>query len=236
MFTSLSIILLAFFILLNSMATMEEKRVKAALGSLTAVFSGFGTGPLFPRADSLVTIGEELAMRAGGPGRELKKKVDDMLAEEGLGEKVELVEDKDDLLLVFKDHILFDSSQAYIKPQMTDVLEVISGFVSTTDFPLVVEGHTDNNPISTARFPSNWELSTARAGAVVRRLVEVHGVDAHKISGVGCGEFKPIAANDTPENRAKNRRVVLRFAGMAKAEREKIDANKDIAGPAKVGL
>jgi len=228
MFTSLSIILLAFFILLNSMGTIKEDRVKAAIGSLTATFSAFGSGPLFPRADAVITIGEQLAVVAHGSGRMLKKTIDEMLVKEGVGDEVDLVEDGGDMLLMFKDQIIFDSGRAYIKPQMTEIIKVLAGFIGQVECPVVVEGHTDNIPIHTARFPSNWELSTARAGAVVRRLLESYSIDAHKLSGQGHGEFKPRVSNDTPENRAVNRRVVVRFVGMAAAEKEKAAGGKDL--------
>jgi chemotaxis protein MotB len=220
MFTSLSIILLAFFILLNSMATIEEVRVKEALGSITRVFSGFGAGPIFPRADSLVAIGENLAFVAEGPGRELKKKVEEMLKGEGMDEEIELVEDGEDILLVFPSYLLFDSGQAYLKPHMNEILKVVAGFIKASGYVVTVEGHTDNVPIHSALFPSNWELSTARAGAVVRRLLELHGINPKKVAGIGFAEFRPVVPNDTPENRAKNRRVALRFEGMALKEGE----------------
>ena len=73
----------------------------------------------------------------------------------------------------------------------------------------MVEGHTDNVPINTARFPSNWELSTARAVSVVRYLSEVVGVEPDRFSAVGYGDTKPKGSNDTPKNRKKNRRVEI---------------------------
>ena len=75
--------------------------------------------------------------------------------------------------------------------------------------PLRLEGHTDNVPISTAQFPSNWELSTARATNGLKYLLKNFDVDANKISATGYAEFRPIADNATPEGRARNRRVDL---------------------------
>jgi chemotaxis protein MotB len=73
--------------------------------------------------------------------------------------------------------------------------------------PLRIEGHTDDVPISTREFRSNWELSTARAATVIRFLTERVGFDPRRLSAAGYGEFHPRVANDTPENRARNRRV-----------------------------
>jgi chemotaxis protein MotB len=75
--------------------------------------------------------------------------------------------------------------------------------------PLRVEGHTDNMPINSAQFPSNWELSTARATNGLKYLIKHFDVDPDKISATGYAEFRPIADNTTPEGRAKNRRVDL---------------------------
>ena len=72
-----------------------------------------------------------------------------------------------------------------------------------------VQGHTDNVPMQTPQFPSNWELSTARAASVVRALSEVYAVPAGRLSATGFAEFKPLSDNTTPESRAKNRRVEL---------------------------
>ena len=83
-----------------------------------------------------------------------------------------------------------------------------------------VEGHTDNLPINTPRFPSNWELSTARATSVIRYLIEEENLDPERLSAAGYGEYRPIDANDTPEGRARNRRVdlVILRLGLTSAE------------------
>lgn len=107
------------------------------------------------------------------------------------------------------DRILFDSGEAQLKPEGMQVLDqvakVLAGF---TNRQVQVFGHTDNVPIR-LRYPSNWELSTARAVAAVRYLSEKANVDARRLSAVGCGEFQPIADNATAEGRARNRRIAL---------------------------
>lgn len=223
LFTSLSVILLAFFIMLNSMATIDGKKMRRALGSLTAVFSGAGTGngQLIPFDDDLIVIGEELGLRADGPGQLAKKIIDKHLSDDGLAVRVLYEIEGDDVLLVFADRICFNSGQAHIKPIMDKILEVIAGVIVQTKAPTVIEGHTDDRPIHTMFFPSNWELSTARAGAVARHLIEKYMIAPDEVSCEGHGEFKSIADNSTPEGRALNRRVVVRFKGMAELEKGK---------------
>lgn len=107
------------------------------------------------------------------------------------------------------DDVLFDSGLAQIKPEGQRLLAAVAEQIGKfSGYSVRVEGHTDNRPISTARFPSNWDLSAARAVEVVRFLVSV-GVDPAMLSAVGYGSHHPVVANDTPENRARNRRIEI---------------------------
>lgn len=114
------------------------------------------------------------------------------------------------LTLSILDRILFDSGQAVIKPEGQEVLRQLAAVLD--QFPnrqIHVTGHTDNVPIRTAQFPSNWELSAARALAALRFLVEEAGVHPTRLAAVAHGEFQPVADNATPEGRAKNRRIAI---------------------------
>ena len=107
------------------------------------------------------------------------------------------------------DQILFDSGRSVIKPQGRRVLaKVAAELKKIHGHRLRVEGHTDSVPISTARFPSNWELSSTRAVTVLRFLIE-QGMDATRISAEGFGPYHPIESNDTPKGRARNRRIEI---------------------------
>jgi chemotaxis protein MotB len=113
------------------------------------------------------------------------------------------------LVIQLPNDVLFDSGQTDIKPAGQDALKQIAKtFVGITDRKFQVAGNTDNVPITTSRFPSNWELSTARAVQVVKLLI-LQGVPAGMLSAAGYGEFDPIAPNDTPDNQAKNRRIEI---------------------------
>lgn len=107
------------------------------------------------------------------------------------------------------DRILFDSGEATLKAEGMQVLDQVAKVLARFESRQIqVFGHTDNIPIR-LKFPSNWELSTARAVSAVRYLTEKAGVDPKRLSAVGCGEFQPIADNATAEGRAKNRRIAL---------------------------
>lgn len=104
----------------------------------------------------------------------------------------------------------FESGKADITDEMREVIDKIFPVLKklSNEYDIVVEGHTDNVPIHTKQFASNWELSTARATSVVKYLIS-KGMEPSKIVAVGYGEYRPVAPNDTPENRQKNRRVVF---------------------------
>lgn len=124
------------------------------------------------------------------------------------------------------DRVLFASGEASIKEEGQAVLSEVAGFLAAMpERQIQVIGHTDNVPIATARFPSNWELSAARALAAVRFLSEEAGVDPKRLGALAQGEFHPIADNSTPEGRAKNRRIAIVVLPeiLSKAAREPAD-------------
>jgi chemotaxis protein MotB len=133
--------------------------------------------------------------------------------------KLQLKETPRGLELEFNSRLLFDSASAVLDQQYRPVLIEIAGILGTMDNAIDVEGFTDDVPIDTERFPSNWELSAARAVAVIRLLAE-NGVEPSRMVAVGYGPHQPAASNETPEGRARNRRViiVIRTTGRTDAE------------------
>src|SRR5690606_18159867 len=112
------------------------------------------------------------------------------------------------LEIEMKSSLLFNSGDADLSNPALELLGKVAAILHEQENAVRVEGFTDNVPISTARYPSNWELSSARAAAVVQLFIE-EGVDASRLVAAGYGEFQPVGPNDSPENRARNRRVVL---------------------------
>ena len=113
------------------------------------------------------------------------------------------------LVLTFLDEIFFDSGKAEIKPEGSGTLEKVTTVLKETvpDSSIAVEGHTDNEPIKYSGWKSNWELSTARALAVLHYFGESKELDPSRLRAVGYGEYHPVASNETPEGRRQNRRV-----------------------------
>jgi chemotaxis protein MotB len=114
--------------------------------------------------------------------------------------------------------VLFESGDASLGPLANDVLQEVIVMLGDAKNPVTVEGYTDNVPIATARYASNWELSAARAASVVRAFAGL-GIDPDRLAAVGYGEQHPVATNATPEGRAHNRRVTIVVARNADAQR-----------------
>lgn len=126
-----------------------------------------------------------------------------------------------------KSSLLFETGQATLNTQALELLGGIAELLKGGTNPVKVEGFTDNVPINTSQFPSNWELSTARAAAVVKLFTE-EGLAPSRFAAIGYGEHQPVAPNDTPEGREKNRRVVLMISKSGElrpALRQSTDVN-----------
>jgi chemotaxis protein MotB len=140
----------------------------------------------------------------------LKQKLDAYAKAHGFGNKVQTVIERRGLVVrVLTDNLLFDSGSATLQPGADQLLNEVAQLLNLDPtHPITVEGHTDNQPIATAQFPSNWELSTARATNVVRFLIS-RGVNRYRLGAVGYADLHPIASNATAAGRAHNRRVEI---------------------------
>lgn len=138
---------------------------------------------------------------------ELKSKLDSYIQENGLASELETTLNSRQLLITFRDSALFDSASADLKPEAERLARTIGEMLAQyPEYEIMVSGHTDNVPINTARFPSNWELSVMRALNFMKILLE-SDISPERVSSVGYGEYRPIATNDTVEGKAANRRV-----------------------------
>lgn len=123
---------------------------------------------------------------------------------------VELYNTPERIKLVISDPLTFETGKATIKPKFKKILTDVAEIIKNTTFTEVrVEGHTDNVPIHTPKYPSNWELSAARALEVTKYLAFQGGLNPAHLSAIGYGEYRPRADNNTPHGRLKNRRVEL---------------------------
>lgn len=204
------LILLCFFIMLSSFATMEKAKVlqfvKSFVGSVSVLPGGtkLSAGEkVLPESGDIVQINSELAM--------LFEEIQQWMEGKNLNRHLTLHMTSEGLALRFSDSLVFDVGSADLKPSAKAVLEDIAEIVRRSRFDVRIEGHTDNLPIRNRRFPSNWELSTARAVNVLRFFTEEKQLSSDRLTAVGFGEFRPLESNDTPDRRAMNRRVEVIF-------------------------
>jgi chemotaxis protein MotB len=220
-------LLLALFIVMFAMSSVNSSKFEAMQESLQDAFSAkilggksitqTGASVQAEESSPAVTQTQLQPMGASSPQavaeqtdfRKLKAQIDRMVAQQGLTTKVETAIEKRGLAVrVLTDGLLFDSGTATVKPAAEPLLEKIGAILATGQaHPVRVEGHTDNIPIS-GTFPSNWELASARASGVVRVLLGTP-LKSSPFEAVGRAALDPIAANATESGRAKNRRVEI---------------------------
>jgi len=207
-FSSFILILLAFFIMLSSYATMEGSKITQFVRSFNRAVSILTGGLKFEPDQDILMLSPDI-MDNKNILLDLKRIVKGLKLESGVGFSVT----RRGLVMTVADTVLFDLGVAEISPEAFPLLSKIASVISKTSSPIRIEGHTDNLPIHTEEFPSNWELSTARAVNVLRYFVEKEKIPPERLSAVGYGEFRPLFPNDTPEHRARNRRVEIIFVG-----------------------
>lgn len=142
-----------------------------------------------------------------------KEEVQEAMKQEQVKTEVKVTKDGMEITIQEAgENVFFKSGSAELSDRMGEILDKIGPplkKLADEGHDIVVEGHTDNIPIRNARFPSNWELSTARATAVVQSLINIDKFPPEHMGAIGYGQFKPLVPNDTPENRSMNRRVVF---------------------------
>ncbi|MGM0952970.1 MAG: OmpA/MotB family protein [Pseudomonadota bacterium] len=150
----------------------------------------------------------EMATEPVNPAAEFAGRALSFLQEAGLSDEVEVIEQEGGVSLRVSSEILFASGAATLTNQGIDQLEKLVPLLAESDYRITVAGHTDNVAVRSQRFPSNWELSSARAGSVVR-LFEADGIPSSRMQATGYADTRPLARNDTERGRARNRRVEL---------------------------
>lgn len=227
-------LLMALFIVMFAISNVNTSKFESLQSSLQEAFSGkilpggealLETGAtqdteqaspeppipaLAPIQDQPTQTDDDAAREEQEDFEELKRKLDRYAREHGLQRELQTeVEDRGLVIRLLTDRVLFDSGQALLKPRSRPILSHIARLlVIDRRHPVVVEGHTDNQPIRTAVYPSNWELSGARASSVVRDLIH-RRVRAKRMEATGFADLHPISTNRTPGGRLRNRRVEI---------------------------
>lgn len=210
-YADLVTLLFGFFIILYATADSNEIKMEALARGLAEAFNvgvneGNAGGGIFDGGTGVIPQRNE----AGSLDFDLdqiRRLIEQRTVEAGLDGQVLVSRDEDRITIRLADNLVFPSASADIRPEALPLLRIVAEAVNQTTNEIRVEGHTDNIPLATDRYPSNWELSSARATAVLRLLTDDLGVHPSRTFAAGFGEFRPVASNLTPEGRALNRRA-----------------------------
>lgn len=233
-FADLATLLLTFFILLLSFAEMDVEKYRAMANSMAVAFGSnqvlgdaVGGSPLTLIESDTVSLPEPMETatdepefideraEADAPTKipagviELASRMIEELEPEVASEALSVNYDESRVVIRFSEEATFRSGEAAIKPGMVPIIERVVEVLSGCTGDVLVAGYTDDRPIASGRYRSNWDLSAARAVSVVHELVLNRQVPAERVVAAGRAETNPLAPNDSPENRARNRRVEI---------------------------
>ncbi|MFH0924830.1 MAG: OmpA family protein [bacterium] len=236
--TCLIMILLTFFIGLLSNATFEDvvkkeiitKSVKGGFGILDGGFKlEDGSEVLFPSPD-LMGKPEDFRQNLNAYKETIKKKAEErrlmellsefeaFIQEKGGGGEglLNIQQDQQNLIITIGSAAIFSLGQVSVSDTGKEILGNLAEMIKSATYPVLVEGHTDNWPISSKAFPSNWELSMIRAVNVVKFFIDDTGISSERLGAAGYGEYLPLVPNNNnPKNMAKNRRIKIVFVGAS---------------------
>ncbi len=211
-------LLFAFFVVMYSISSVNETKYKNFRDSLSVAFATHPVSSDIPSVSDeqeilLKALVDKRTARLGEQQRKIQNRMDKLasglermmspLIEQQL---VSISSTKRGVVIDVSASMLFRTGDAVLQPTALGVLRQVSEVLKMEELPVEVEGHTDDIPIATTQFPSNWELSSARASSVVRMMAN-NGVPENRLVVVGLASHQPVAPNDSLENRAKNRRV-----------------------------
>lgn len=210
-YSDLVTLLLCFFVLLFSFSVIDAKKFEAIIRSFQGSLSVLDSGKTIDE-DQYISqaLQSNRLLREQQEAESMEwlyRQLDEYIQQNNLEGTVVLGVEERGLLIRFKDQVLFDSGKAIIRKDGEPIVQSIGEILKQNDRAIRVEGHTDNVPMHSLLYPSNWELSTARAVNVVKFFIEKVGIAPTRLSAAGYSEYHPIADNDTAENRQKNRRV-----------------------------
>ncbi|MDR0379327.1 MAG: flagellar motor protein MotD [Candidatus Accumulibacter sp.] len=235
-------LLFAFFVVMYSLSSINEGKYRVLSESMMLAFNNIQldnsqilspvevapTAPSAPRATQTPRITP--AARQAAAARQKRRDQMRNVARDVLGVmaqmveegKVRIIETSRGVTIEINDSILFAPGQAVLNPLSSRAMRAIAEVLAPTDFPITIEGHTDDTPINTLLFPSNWELSAVRATTVLRLFVDA-GVAPWRLTAIGYADTRPVESNDDAEGRARNRRVTILIDSSEAEQAQEID-------------
>ena len=238
-------LLFAFFVVMYAISSINEGKYRVLSDSLVNAFQES------PKSDSMLQMQSKQAEILDGSGKPIGKSVTPpqnasperkqitekmkQVAKNVLevmqplvrSGQVRVTQSPKGITVEINASTLFRSGEAELQPQSVNALAAVAEVLANTDAPIQVEGHTDNVPINSPIFPSNWELSSARAGSVVRLFSEM-GVPSARMVAIGYADNRPLDANTTPEGRMRNRRVNVLILNEVQGPVQEVDIQEEV--------
>ena len=243
-FNDLMTLLMVFFVMIFSMSTIDLDKSSGMIGSLQ---SGLGVLEAGTAVEIAVVDPQPSIQALENDLGNISEVYNDILGDMSETDKIPVYDDEigktnnylpykkmdpienipgvkskytpEGVSITLQDRLLFDPAKSEIHPEAYPILEQIVKSITSSSFNVRIEGHTDNIPIHTVKYPSNWELSIDRAIQVLKYFIQQGNISPTRMSAVGYGEVKPVSENDTVENRMKNRRVeILLYKGGKKLD------------------
>lgn len=228
-------LLFAFFVVMYALSTVNEGKYRILSDSMSSAFRNVPinssspmqvivTSPIIAAQKQNVAAKtqEVVKQKQRDKMRNVAKDILEVMApliEQG---KVRVIETSRGVTIEINDSILFSPGQALLQPALVKAMRSIADVLVPTDFPITIEGHTDNVPIKTAQFPSNWELSAVRATTVLRLFADA-GVSPERLTAIGFADTRPVEPNLLADGRARNRRVTILIDSVGPEKGNEVD-------------
>lgn len=221
-------LLFAFFVVMYALSSLNEGKYRVLSNSLVTAFrssesSGGGTmvmpNPQLTSIRPTLRPKSAVQMKRDAEAERMKtiaREITRVMSPYATQGQIAVIETDRGITVEINDSLLFSPGRAELAPAAEQAIRGIGSVFAAAEFPVTIEGHTDNIPISTVLFPSNWELSAVRATTVLRVMMSA-GVSADRLTAIGYGDQRPVAANDSTEGRARNRRVAIQLEAAVPA-------------------
>lgn len=236
-------LLFAFFVVMYALSTVNEGKYRILSESMSSAFRNVeinSATPLPPIVTPPIPVVQKPSTAAKVQDVAKQKQRDKMrnvakdilqvmapLIEQG---KVRVIETSRGVTIEINDSILFSPGQALLQPALVKAMSAIADVLAPTEFPITIEGHTDNVPINTPQFPSNWELSAVRATTVLRLFAD-SGVAPERLTAIGYADTRPVEPNLLVDGRARNRRVTILIDSAVPEKGKEVDLESKRATP-----
>lgn len=221
-------LLFAFFVVMYSTSSVRDQgKYRAVADSINTAFH-----PIISFSSSNI----RLTSKASGSemfniGLNLYRKFEEKAKKIDQSGRINVIREGRGIVLRISESLAFETGQAEILPEFAKVLDQIAEWIVDAPNDIQIEGHTDNIPINTPHYSSNWDLSASRASQIVRYFIQHHGMSPDRFSVAGYAEFRPIATNETLEGRAKNRRIEIVLLNEQKEQSEQSVFIPPVADP-----